>query len=158
MNTSDTFVLFHLDRALYGIRSAHVQHLEMVDQVTRVPNAAPAVDGVVFSRGQVFPALNLRARFGLPRQPYTPSSRLIFLKVHERVVALIVDGAREFLRIPADAIRPIQETLVGVEGNFLEGVATIGDRTILLVDVRVVLTLEECTVPEGARVRPAELT
>ena len=54
-------------------RSRDVAHIEMVEQITRVPNAPPFVDGVVFSRGQVVPAVNLRARFGFERAPLRPA-------------------------------------------------------------------------------------
>ncbi|ACB76216.1 chemotaxis protein CheW [Opitutus terrae] len=150
MSLADTYIVFELDSAAYAVRSSDVQHLEMLEHVTRVPNTAAAVDGVVFSRGQVYPAINLRARFGLPRRPYDARTRLIFLKVQERVVALIVDSAREFQRIPAESIRPIEETLVGIAGNHVEGVATIKGRSVLILNVGVVLTLEEMTVPAGA--------
>jgi purine-binding chemotaxis protein CheW len=155
MSLADTYIIFELEGAAYAVRSENVQHLELLEHVTPVPNTAPAVDGVVFSRGLVFPALNLRVRFGLPRQPYTARTRLIFLKVGPRVVALIVDSAREFQRIPREAIRPIEETLVGLQGNYVEGVATVKGRTILILDVGAVLTLEETSLPEGAPLAPA---
>jgi purine-binding chemotaxis protein CheW len=66
------------------------------------------------------------------------------------VVALVVDSAREFKRIPANSIRPIEESLVGIQGNHVEGVATLNGRSILILNVAVVLTLEEITVPAGA--------
>lgn len=150
MSLTDTYIIFELNGAAYGVRTAVVDHIEILEHVTRVPNTAEAVDGVVFSRGQVFPAINLRARFGLPRQPYTPKTRLIFLNVQQRVVALIVDSAREFQRIPAEAIRPIEETLVGIQGNHVQGVATVNGRSVLILNVGVVLTLDEITTPAGA--------
>lgn len=150
MNLVDTYILFELGGAAFGVRSSDVQHVEMLEHITPVPNTAPAVDGVVFSRGQVFPALNLRVRFGLPRQAATAGTRLIFLKVQQRIVALIVDSAREFQRIPADQIRPITETLVGIDGNYVEGVATVKGRSVLILNVGAVLTLEEITPPPGA--------
>lgn len=147
MNPAEPYIVFELAGAAYGVRTSEVQHIDVLEHVTPVPNTAPAVEGVVFSRGQVIPALNLRVRFGLPREPHTGRTRLIFLRVHDRVVALVVDAAREFHRIPADAIRPVQETLVGISGNYVEGVATIRQRTVLLLNVSAVLTLEEITVP-----------
>jgi len=147
MSQADTFILFELNAALYGVRSADVQRVEMIEHITAVPNTAPAVDGVVFSRGQVIPVINLRARFGLPRQAATARSRLIVLQVRERVVGLVVDAAREFQKIPPETVRPIQETLVGIEGNYVGGVATVKDRNVLLLDVGAVLTLDEVTVP-----------
>jgi purine-binding chemotaxis protein CheW len=147
MNTSEPYIVFELAGAAYGVRTSDVQHVDVLEHVTPVPNTAPAVEGVVFSRGQVIPALNLRVRFGLPRQPHTSRTRLVFLRVHDRLVALIVDAAREFHRIPAEAIRPVQETLVGISGNYVEGVATVRNRTVLLLNVGAVLTLEEITLP-----------
>lgn len=155
MSASATYILFELAGSAYGVRSENVQHIEMLEHITPVPNTAPAVDGVVFSRGQVVPALNLRARFGLPRVPATPGTRLIFLKVEQRIVALIVDAAREFRAIPADAIRPIEQTLHGIEGNYVQGVATLKDRLVLLLDVAAVLRIEETTVPAVAVPEPA---
>jgi purine-binding chemotaxis protein CheW len=144
---SDTYILFELAGSSYGVRSEDVQHIDMLEHVTPVPNTAAAVDGVVFSRGQVVPALNLRERFGLPRVDPTPATRLIFLKVQQRVVALIVDAAREFRTIPRDAIRPISQTLHGIDGNYVQGVASIKDRLVLLLDVAAVLHLDEAAHP-----------
>lgn len=150
MSSADTFIIFELDNSHYGVSSEHVLYIEMLEHVTAVPNTAAAVDGVVFSRGQVIPAINLRARFGIPRQPHTPRTRLVYLKVKQRVVALIVDAAREFQRIPAQSIRPAQETLVGIEGNYVSGVATVKNRSVLLLDVGAVLRMEEITPPAVA--------
>lgn len=147
MNLADTYIIFELNNSAYAIASADVQHVEMLDHVTPVPNTVAAVDGVVFSRGQVIPAINLRVRFGLPRQEHTSRTRLIFLKVQQRLVALIVDAAREFQRIPPDSIQPIQETLVGIEGNYVGGVATVKNRSVLILNIGAVLTMEEIATP-----------
>jgi purine-binding chemotaxis protein CheW len=150
MTLADSYIIFELNQSAYGIRSDRIQHVEMLEHVTPVPNAASSVEGVVFSRGQVIPAINLRVRFGLPRQDHTPRTRLLYLSVDGRIVALIVDAAKQFERIPAESIRPIQETLVGVNGNYVEGVASLGGRNVLVLDVGAVLTLEELTAAPGS--------
>jgi purine-binding chemotaxis protein CheW len=142
MNIAETYILFELAGSAYGVRSREVLHIDLLEHITPVPNTASAVDGVVFSRGQVIPALNLRARFGFPRVAHTARTRLIFLKNEKRTVALIVDSAREFRAIPTESIRPIEETLTGVNGNYVRGVATINDRLVLLLDVGAVLTFD----------------
>jgi purine-binding chemotaxis protein CheW len=141
MSASETYILFELAGSFYGVRSRDVLHIDLLEHITPVPNASAAVEGVVFSRGQVIPALSLRARFGFPRQPHTPRTRLIFMKSDARTVAMIVDSAREFRTIPHDSIRPIQETLTGMPGNYVRGVATVQDRLVLLLDVAKVLDL-----------------
>src|ERR1700744_3450511 len=108
---TESYVLFELAGSVYGIPSQSVRHIEMFEHVTLVPNANPAIDGVVFSRGQVIPALNLRVRFGFSRENNTLRTRIIFATVHDRTVGLIVDAAREFKTIAGESIRPIEETL-----------------------------------------------
>ena len=147
MNPAETYILFELAGSAYGVRSKDVLHIDLLEHITPVPNTAAAVDGVVFSRGQVIPAMNLRARFGFPRAANTARTRLIFLKSDQRTVALVVDSAREFRSIPTDSIRPIEETLSGVNGNYVKGVATVGDRLVLLLDVAAVLKLDAADAP-----------
>lgn len=150
MSTADTYIIFNLGASLYGVRSDDVLHVDMLEHVTPVPNAHPALDGVVFSRGKVIPALNLRARFGLEREPATTRTRLIFLRWQGRIVALVVDSAREFRAIPSESIRPIEEALAGVEGNYLRGLATVKDRLVLLLDIAAVLDLSPIELPGEA--------
>ena len=156
-HTADTYILFDLAGAAYGIRSKDVLHVDLLEHLTPVPNTAACVDGVVFSRGMVIPAVNLRARFGFPREASTSRTRLIFLKSHQRTVALIVDSAREFRTIATESIRPIEETLAGVHGNYVKGVATLGDRLVLLLDVDAVLNLDhlEAAAPSSPALQPA---
>src|SRR6186997_3083577 len=97
--SSDYYILFTVAGTAYALPSQQVAHMEMVENVTRVPNAAPFVDGVVFSRGQVVPAVNLRARFGFERVPYDVRTRLVVVSSGGRSVGLVVDEGREFLRL-----------------------------------------------------------
>jgi purine-binding chemotaxis protein CheW len=140
---TETYVLFELANAIYAIPSASVQHIEILEHVTLVPNAHRAIDGVVFSRGQVIPALNLRVRFGFPRQERDMRTRVIFAQTQQRIVGLIVDSAREFRKIPASAIRPIEQALTGIAGNYLKGLTTINERLILILDLDAVLNLDK---------------
>src|SRR5580700_8798857 len=121
--TSEPYILFELAGTPYAVPSTVVQRMEMIEHVTPVPNAPSFVDGVVFSRGRVVPAVNLRRRFGFDRVPYDIKTRLIVVAHADRSVGLIVDSAREFVTIPAEAIQPPPEGLAGTTGNYLGGIA-----------------------------------
>ena len=140
---SETFILFQIADTFYGLPSRNVQQMEMIENITPVPNAAAFVEGVVFTRGQVIPAVNLRTRFGFERIPHTPRSRLIVTNHNGRVVGLIADSAREFLSIGPDAIQPPPQGITGLSGNYLKGVATIAGRVILIVDLNELINAGE---------------
>ncbi|HEX7294652.1 MAG TPA: chemotaxis protein CheW [Pyrinomonadaceae bacterium] len=138
----EPFILFELAGTTYGVRSRFVQQIEMIDDVASVPNAHPAVEGVALVRGQVIPALNLRTRFGFERIGRDLRSRLVVINNGTRVVGLVVDTAREFLKISPDSITPPPEALTGLSGHYIEGVATIGERMILVLNLDAVLDLD----------------
>ena len=143
MSEQETFIVMSVAGTAYALRSHQVQHMEMVDQVTRVPNAAPFVDGVVFSRGQVVPAINLRARFGFDRAPYDVRTRLIVVSSAGRNVGLIADDGREFLRLPETAITPPQDSLAGLSSRYVEGIASVDGRLILVLNLANLLEFSE---------------
>ena len=147
---NETYVLLELAGSTYAVPSRNVLHIDMLEHVTLVPNAHAAVEGVVFSRGHVIPALSLRTRFGFPRENSTMRTRIVFVQAQKRTVGLIADAAREFKNIPGEGIRPIEEALTGVGGNYLKAVAKIGDRLILLLDLEKVIDLDDPTLsPEN---------
>ena len=147
---TETFILFTVAGTTYGVRSRDVAHVEMVEQVTAVPNAPAFVDGVVFSRGQVVPALNLRARFGFERAACDLATRLVVVQTGGRSVGLVVDGAREFASFDPSLIRPPSAALAGLSGRYLEGIANVADRLILVLDLPQVLRFDDPVLPEHA--------
>jgi purine-binding chemotaxis protein CheW len=143
-----TFILFSVAGTTYAVRSRDVAHVEMVEQVTAVPNAASFVDGVVFSRGQVVPALNLRARFGFPRVPYGVSTRLVVVQSGARSVGLVVDEAREFTSFDPALVQPPGSALTGLSGRYLEGIANVGERLVLVLNLAEVLSFDDPVLQE----------
>jgi len=151
MTPMEPFILFELAGTTYGVRSRFVQQIEMIDDVAPVPNAHSAVEGVVLVRGQVIPALNLRTRFGFEKIERELRSRLVVINTGTRVVGLVVDTAREFLKIPTESIEPPPEALTGLSGQYLEGIATIGERMILILNLDAVLDLEYEVEPQTSQ-------
>jgi purine-binding chemotaxis protein CheW len=147
-NNRDYYILFTLNDTSYAIRSTAVQQMEMLDQVTPVPNALPFVEGVTSVRGQVVPLINLRARFGFSRQAHDVRTRVIVVDSRGRRVGLIVDNAREFIAIPEELIQPPPEAIAGLSGHYLAGVATVGERLVLILDVGEILNLADTVAEE----------
>ena len=139
----DSFILFTVAGTTYALPSDEVRHMEMIEEITRVPNAPPFIDGVVFSRGQVVPVVNLRARFGFERAASDLRSRLIVVQSGARLIGLVADAAREFVRIPPEAIQPPSDALTGMSGRYVAGVASLGGRLIVVLSLDRVLNFAE---------------
>ena len=153
---ADSYVLCELAGATYALRSDDIEQLEMVGQLTPVPNAPSFVDGVTSVRGRVIPAVSLRARFGFDRAPHDLRSRLVVVRSAGRSVGLIVDSAREFAGIRAGTIQPPPEGLADMSSRYLRGMTHIGERLVLILDVAELLRTSE-TAPELSGGTPADM-
>jgi len=139
----DSYILFSVAGTTYALPSREVRHMELIEGITRVPNAPSFIDGVVFSRGQVVPVVNLRARFGFERAPFDLRSRLLVVQSGARQIGLVADTAREFVNISPDAIQPPNDALTGMSGRYVEGIASMGDRLVLILGLDRILNFAE---------------
>ena len=136
---SECFVLFELAGNTCGVRSQAVQSVEMLEHVTAVPNALPFVEGLTLTRGHVIPAINLRIRLGFPRIPIYPRARMLVVRSKHRTAGMLVDSTREFISIPADAIQPPGETIAGFRVKYVEGIARLGNRSVVILNLEEVI-------------------
>ncbi len=127
-------VVFKVGDADYVVAAADVLQMESYTGATRVPGALPYVAGVVQVRGRVVPVVDLRVRFGLPPLAPTLDSRIVVVQHHERTVGLLVDSAREVIKLTPEQIQaPPRMVTDGVDG-FVKAVAHLGQRLLMLVD------------------------
>ena len=139
----EPFVLFEIAGTTYGVRSRDVQQVQMVERVTPLPNSLDAIEGVVYSGGTVIPVMNLRARFSFERIPVDIRTRLVVVNVGSRAIGLLVDTARDFVRIDRESIAPTPEGITGLSAKYLEGIATHKGRMVLVLNLAKVIDIGE---------------
>ena len=132
---STLHVTFRVGNADYAISAEQVLHLDSFTEATYVPGAPAFVAGLVQVRGKLVPVVDLRTRFGLGRIERTLDNRVIVVKVGTRVAGLLVDSAREVLRLDEAAFEPPPELLDNQASGFVKAVATQAKRLLLVVDV-----------------------
>ncbi len=130
----------------YALESACVLQMEAFTGATAVPGTAAFITGVMPVRGRVVPVVDLRVRFGLAPIPYTLDSRVIVGQLGDRAVALLVDSAREVLRIPGAELKPPPPMAAGAAGGFVKAIVHLGNRLIMLLDFGKVIGEESTDV------------
>lgn len=132
-------VTFRVGAASYAIPAAQVLHLESFESATPVPGAPSYVAGLVQVRGRLVPVVDLRSRFGLPAADRTIDNRVVVVQSGTRIAGLLVDSAREVLKLDPAAFEKPPELVEQQAGGFIKGVATLASRMFMLVDVPKVL-------------------
>jgi purine-binding chemotaxis protein CheW len=100
-----------------------------------VPQAPAFVEGVINLRGRIIPVVDLRERFGLAASELTKAARIVVAEAAGTRVGLVVDGVSEVLMVPSDAVEPTPEVAAGIEAGYLRGIAKLGDRLIILLEL-----------------------
>jgi purine-binding chemotaxis protein CheW len=108
-----------------------------------VPRAPGFIKVVINLRGRVIPVIDLKRKLGLGEVAESArQARIVVVKVRERLVGLLVDGASQVLKVPVASVDAAPEEVVEVDANYLRGVAKLQDRLIILMDLPKVLALE----------------
>ncbi|MBA3459663.1 MAG: chemotaxis protein CheW [Deltaproteobacteria bacterium] len=132
---TELHVTFRVGTADYAVPAAQVLHLESYDSATPVPGAPSYVAGLVQVRGRLVPVVDLRARFGLAPVPHSIDHRVVVCQVGTRVAGLLVDSARDVIRIEDGAFEKPPDLVEQQAGGFIKGIATVTKKMFLLVDV-----------------------
>jgi purine-binding chemotaxis protein CheW len=98
-------VVFRLGKEEFGVPIESVQEIvRLPDEMTKVPKAAAAVEGVINLRGAVLPVIDLRRRLGLAPVERSDRQRIVVLGIDNVRTGFIVDSVAEVLKVPKSAI------------------------------------------------------
>lgn len=64
-------ILFEMNAETYGVPVEQVLSIEKVDTITRLPNAASFIEGVMNLRGLIIPIVDVRRRFQMGESEVT---------------------------------------------------------------------------------------
>jgi purine-binding chemotaxis protein CheW len=133
---------FYLEREEYGLPVRLVQEIIRVTEITPVPRAPDFIKGVINLRGRIIPVVDLRRKLKLGDVVVGRESRIVVVKLDERLIGLLVDGASQVLRVPVSSIEAAPEEVVEIDEQFIRGVAKLEKRLIILIDLQQVLARE----------------
>lgn len=143
-------VSFRLANEEYGIEITKVQEIILVGEITRVPQTAAYIKGLINLRSTVIPIVDLRLRFGMSEQPPTEETRIMVMNVAGKTIGVVVDAVSEVLRITKDQIAPPPATVSGLGREHITGLAKLNQRLLILLDMDRLLTDVSTATPAAA--------
>jgi len=144
------YLTVNLAHEEYGIDILAVREIRGWTPVTRIPQAPSYVLGVLNLRGAIVPVIDMRLRFGLPREAYGLTTVTVIITVAGRNFGVVVDAVSDVLDVAADAIRPVPDMGTTVDTEYLKGLTSTGERMVLLLDVDKLLQPQDAQMLEAA--------
>ena len=139
-------LVFILGGDEYGVDILKVQEIRGYDKVTPIPAAPDYVKGVINLRGAIVPVIDLRVKFRLGQLKYDQFTVVVILRLATRVIGVVVDGVSDVMALTPSEVRPAPQLGSVVDASFISGVATQGERMVLLLDIERLLSTGELNV------------
>lgn len=139
------FVVFELDNQQYAIDIIQVYEMERLKEIviSPVPKAPKFVEGIINLRGEVVPVIDLRIKLGIEQKEIDKRTRIIIVKLENKVIGLLVDGVSEVVDIAESSISLPPDEITDISTRYLTGVARVENRIILLLNINEILTTEQ---------------
>jgi len=128
-------VTFILENEEYAVDIMKVKEINRMTEITRIPNSAHYVEGVINLRGKVIPVINLRKMIGLTYKEDYRNSTIIIMDIRGATTGFIVDSVSEVLRIPSSSVDPPPVIESDKRHDFIKGISKLDNRLIILVDM-----------------------
>ena len=153
--TTRQFLTFEVAAEVFAIPILAVQEIRGWEKVARMPRTQNHILGVINLRGTVVPVLDVRTRLGIePREVTATTVVIVVLIQHPQkgalVVGCVVDAVSDVATIDAAQIRPAPDACGSVESHFIQGVASIDERLVLLLDLQRLIEQSGADAPLAA--------
>jgi purine-binding chemotaxis protein CheW len=138
-------LVFRLEDEAYGVNVMHVQEVLRITEIAPVPGAPEYVLGIINLRGSVVTVIDTRLRFGLPVGETDDDSRIVVIESEQQVVGILVDSVAEVVDLRTSQIDAAPNIGNEESSRYIQGVATLDDTLLIVVDLNKLLTESEWT-------------
>ncbi|MDZ4160839.1 MAG: chemotaxis protein CheW [Burkholderiales bacterium] len=143
------YLTFMLGGEMFSLSILAIKEIIWYANLTDVPMMPSCIRGVINLRGAVVPVMDLSARFGKPPTPVTKSTCIVIIELapdeegEHQHMGVVVDSVQAVLEIPASEIEPAPSFGAKIRPDFIEGIAKVNGKFVILLNVNNVLSTEE---------------
>lgn len=138
------YATFRVHDLFFGIEVVKVQEVIRQQEMTAVPLAPHAIEGLINLRGQIVIAIDTRRSLGLPdreqrgQEPVDqeqPDQRVnIVIQCDDAAVSLLVDEIGDVVDVPLDAWAAVPENMPQEQRELIECVYDMKEGLMLVLD------------------------
>jgi purine-binding chemotaxis protein CheW len=145
---------FALGQEIYGVDILRVKEIRGWSPVTRIPQTSAAVLGVLNLRGAIVPVIDLRVRLAMPSADFNSLTVVIVLSLRtvagQRECGIVVDSVRDVVDLATDSVRAAPSVDGELAGEFIEGIATVGEQMLILFNADSLVSGDASPLPLGS--------
>ena len=137
------WVTFQLGQETYGVEVDKAREILRINNISPVPGAPDYIVGITNIRGNVVSVIDGRRRINLTSTEYTDLSRMIVMESEDDIVAVVVDEVADIIDLPESSIDSNPKFHKGDSSKYINGVITLADDLIIILDSEKFITDEQ---------------
>jgi purine-binding chemotaxis protein CheW len=143
------YLAFSLGGEEYVVDILKVQEIRTYEGVTRIANMPAFIKGVMNLRGTVVPVVDLRIRFNVGKAEYDATTIVIVMNIGQRTIGVVVDGVSDVVVLKPSDLRAAPEIAGVLRAEYLQGVAILDKRLLIVVDIDGLMSSREMGLLES---------
>mgnify|MGYP000078031463 CR=1 FL=1 len=147
---SEQYLTFMLGGKVYGLGILNIKEIIEYGDITEVPMTPEFISGVINLRGSVVPVIDLSQRFSGKATELAKRTSIIILEVKSAdlkiEIGVMVDMVNEVLDIHPGEIEPAPSLGDQIQTNFINGMAKVDGKLLILLDIEHVLSVDELSM------------
>lgn len=128
------YCTFWADGLYFGVSVMDVQEVLRYQEMTPVPQAPDAINGLINLRGQIVTAIDLRHRLGLAVRAEGITPMNVVVRSRDEVISLLVDDIGDVIDTTGAALAPVPATVPSAVKDVLVGVIPRAEAILLVLD------------------------
>ncbi|MBA2861943.1 chemotaxis protein CheW [Methanococcus maripaludis] len=138
-------VVFKLASNEYCLRVTGVREVLKLQDITSIPNTPSYIVGVTNIRGEIMPIIDLRKKLNLFEDVADEDSEklVMVVEIDGVPIGILVDSVSDVMQISSEQIEDIEGIKKNASGEYIEGIAKIGNRLIIILDIKNLIDPQE---------------
>jgi purine-binding chemotaxis protein CheW len=138
-------LVFSLMKEELGLDISCVREVLSAQEIHPLPQTPDFIEGVIHVRGHIIAVIDLRKKFNI-KDAEDRSMRIIVCKIKNFIVGLLVNSVSEIISLSNEHIKPTPRVVsMQIETGFISGIARLGERIIVVLNLEDLFTKEEET-------------
>ncbi len=143
---STQYLSFVVGDEEFSVNILKVQEIRAWERTTFLPNSPEFIKGVLNLRGTIVPVMDLRIRFKFENPQYKPTTAVIILKSledeKELLMGCVVDAVSDVINVSESDISEKPEFGSAIDGDFIDGIMTVDNNPVTLLNLDALLSLD----------------
>ncbi|MGM9974018.1 MAG: chemotaxis protein CheW [Clostridiaceae bacterium] len=128
-------VIFNVNDEQFAIEANHVEGINEILNITKVPKSPDYVLGLINLRGNIITILDIHKLLKMPKDNYSENN-IVIVNVMNEVIGIVVDQVDEVIEIETLNIKNDE-----IQERYIKGIIQLQDRIITLITLEELINL-----------------